>query len=157
MYMMESENFDYVYEDGFDAHKVMNGMLNVFAVEDEDYLAVNATNSIDGTHIGVRTGEEMTYTMTFSHINSEENWMLWDKEAGFKMILSEDVEYTFNAAPNSEITERFQIIAADIPAIATGVDEVESEVHVQKFIKDNQLYILKDGVLYNASGAVVRK
>ena len=157
MYMMESENFDYVYEDGFDAHKVMNGMLNVFAVEDEDYLAVNATNSIDGTHIGVRTGEEMTYTMTFSHINSEENWMLWDKEAGFKMLLSEDVEYTFNAAPNSEITERFQIIAADIPAIATGVDEVESEVHVQKFIKDNQLYILKDGVLYNASGAVVRK
>ena len=157
MYMMESENFDYVYEDGFDAHKVMNGMLNVFAVEDEDYLAVNATNSIDGTHIGVRTGEEMTYTMTFSHINSEENWMLWDKEAGFKMLLSEDVEYTFNAAPNSEITERFQIIAADIPAIATGVDKVESEVHVQKFIKDNQLYILKDGVLYNASGAVVRK
>ncbi len=157
MYMMESENFDYVYEDGFDAHKVMNGMLNVFAVEDEDYLAVNATNSIDGTRIGVRTGEEMTYTMTFSHINSEENWMLWDKEAGFKMLLSEDVEYTFNAAPNSEITERFQIIAADIPAIATGVDEVESEVHVQKFIKDNQLYILKDGVLYNASGAVVRK
>jgi hypothetical protein len=67
------------------------------------------------------------------------------------------VEYTFNAAPNSEITERFQIIAADIPAIATGVDEVESEVHIQKFIKDNQLYILKDGVLYNASGAVVRK
>lgn len=157
IYMMESENFDYVYEDGFDAHKVMNGMLNVFTVEDEDYLAVNATNSIDGTRIGVRTGEEMTYTMTFSHINSEENWMLWDKEAGFKMLLSEDVEYTFNAAPNSEITERFQIIAADIPAIATRVDEVESEVHIQKFIKDNQLYILKDGVLYNASGAVVRR
>ena len=83
--------------------------------------------------------------------------MLWDKEAGFKMILSEDAEYTFNAAPNSEITERFQIIAADIPAVTTGVDEVESEVHIQKFVKDNQLYILKDGVLYNASGAVVRK
>lgn len=157
-YLIESDRYDSFYEAGYDASKKMSGRLNIFTVADDDkLLAVNATNSIDGTRIGVRTGEEMTYTMTFSHINSEENWMLWDKEAGFKMLLSEDVEYTFNAAPNSEITERFQIIAADIPAIATGVDEVESEVHVQKFIKDNQLYILKDGVLYNASGAVVRK
>lgn len=157
-YLIESDRYDSFYEAGYDASKKMSGRLNIFTVADDDkLLAVNATNSIDGTRIGVRTGEEMTYSMTFSHINSEENWMLWDKEAGFKMLLSEDVEYTFNAAPNSEITERFQIIAADIPAIATGVDEVESEVHVQKFIKDNQLYILKDGVLYNASGAVVRR
>lgn len=157
LFMIESEQFNTKYESAYDARKWMGDELNIFAIEDDDYLAVNATNSIDGTRIGVRTGEEMTYTMTFSHINSEENWMLWDKEAGFKMLLSEDVEYTFNAAPNSEITERFQIIAADIPAVTTGVDEVESEVHIQKFIKDNQLYILKDGVLYNASGAVVRK
>lgn len=157
-YLIESDRYDSFYEAGYDASKKMSGRLNIFTVADDDkLLAVNATNSIIGTRVGVRTGEEMTYTMTFSHINSEENWMLWDKEAGFKMLLSEDVEYTFNAAPNSEITERFQIIAADIPAVTTGVDEVESEVHVQKFIKDNQLYILKDGVLYNASGAVVRK
>ncbi len=157
IYLLESENFDTAYENGYDAHRIPSGDMDIFTIENNDYLGLDATNSIAGTRVGVRTGEEMTYTMTFSHINSEENWMLWDKEASFKMLLSEDVEYTFNAAPNSEITERFQIIAADIPAIATGVDEVESEVHIQKFIKDNQLYILKDGVLYNASGAVVRK
>ena len=157
MYLIESNDYSAEYENGFDATKRMSGSLNVFAVEGDVNLSVDATNSIVGTRVGVRTGEEMTYTMNFSHVNSENPLVLWDKEAQFKMLISEDLEYTFNAEPNSEITERFQIIAADIPAIATGVDEVESEVHIQKFIKDNQLYILKDGVLYNASGAVVRK
>ena len=157
VYLLESEQYESAYEDGYDARKIASETMDLFTIRDDERLGVDATNSIVGTRIGVRTGEEMTYTMTFSHLDSEANLMLWDKEAGFKMLLSEDVEYTFNAAPNSEITERFQIIAADIPAIATGVDEVESEVHIQKFIKDNQLYILKDGVLYNASGAVVRK
>lgn len=155
--ILESDSYDSAYEDGYDARKIASETMDLFTIRDNEQLGVDATNSIAGTRIGVRTGEEMTYTMTFSHHDSEANLMLWDKEASFKMLLSEGVEYTFNAAPNSEITERFQIIAADIPAIATGVDEVESEVHVQKFIKDNQLYILKDGVLYNASGAVVRK
>lgn len=157
LYLIESNDYSAEYENGFDATKRMSGSLNVFAVEGDVNLSVDATNSIAGTRVGVRTGEEMTYTMNFSHVNSENPLVLWDKEAQFKMLISEDLEYTFDAAPNSEITERFQIIAADIPAIATGVDEVESEVHVQKFIKNNQLYILKDGVLYNASGAVVRK
>ncbi len=157
LYLIESNDYSAEYENGFDATKRMSGSLNVFAVEGDVNLSVDATNSIAGTRVGVRTGEEMTYTMNFSHVNSENPLVLWDKEAQFKMLISEDLEYTFNAEPNSEITERFQIIAADIPTIATGVDEVESEVHIQKFIKDNQLYILKDGVLYNASGAVVRK
>ena len=157
LYLIESNDYSAEYENGFDATKRMSGSLNVFAVEGDVNLSVDATNSIAGTRVGVRTGEEMTYTMNFSHVNSENPLVLWDKEAQFKMLISEDLEYTFNAEPNSEITERFQIIAADIPAVTTGVDEVESEVHIQKFIKDNQLYILKDGVLYNASGAVVRK
>lgn len=157
LYMIESEEYDASYENGYDATKQMSGAFNIFAVEDEDRLSVDATNSIAGTRVGVRTGEEMTYTMKFSHVNSENPLVLWDKEARFKMLISEEVEYTFNAEPNSEITERFQIIAADIPAVTTGVEDVESETKVTKFIKDNQLYILKDGVLYNASGAVVRK
>ena len=157
LYILESEENDRSFENGYDAHKKMSCAFNIFAVEDEDKLSVDATNSIEGTHVGVRTGEEMTYTMKFSHINSENPLVLWDKEARMKVFINEDIEYTFYAVPNSEITERFQIVAANIPTVTTGVDEIESETKVQKFIKDNQLYILKDGVLYNATGAVVRK
>ena len=156
-YLLESENYESSFEAGYDATKKMSGRFNIFTIAEEKQLAVNATNSIDGTRIGVRTGEEMTYTMKFSHMDSETPLVLWDKEARFKMLISEETEYTFNAEPNSEITERFQIIAADIPAVTTGVEDIESETKVTKFIKDNQLYILKDGVLYNATGAVVRK
>lgn len=157
IYLLESENFDTAYEDGYDAHRIPSGDMDIFTIENNDYLGLDATNSIIGTRVGVRTGEETTYTFRFSHIQSDKDLVLWDKETKMKVFIDEDIEYTFYAAPNSEITERFQIVAANIPTITTGTDEIENETHIQKFIKDNQLYILKDGVLYNASGAVVRK
>lgn len=156
-YLLESESYDTLYEAGYDASKKMSGRLNIFTVAEDKQLAINATNSIEGTRVGVRTGEETTYTFRFNHIQSDKDLVLWDKETKMKVFIDEDIEYTFYAVPNSEITERFQIVAANIPTITTGVDEIESETKVQKFIKDNQLYILKDGVLYNATGAVVRK
>lgn len=157
LYMLESEDYSTNYENGYDAIKRMSGSLNVFAIEDSKELAVDATNSIVGTRVGVRTGEETEYTFRFSHIQSEDDLALWDKEAKMKVYINEDVEYTFYAVPNSTITERFEIVAVNVPTVTTGVDEIQNETHIQKFIKDNQLYILKDGVLYNASGAVVRK
>ncbi|MBQ4394132.1 MAG: hypothetical protein II825_02370 [Paludibacteraceae bacterium] len=156
-YLLESESYDTLYEAGYDASKKMSGRLNIFTVAEDKQLAINATNSIEGTRVGVRTGEETTYTFRFNHIQSDKDLVLWDKETKMKVFIDEDIEYTFYAVPNSEITERFQIVAANIPTITTGTDEIESETKVQKFIKDNQLYILKDGVLYNATGAVVRK
>ncbi|MBO7456220.1 MAG: hypothetical protein J6T71_00160, partial [Paludibacteraceae bacterium] len=157
VFILESDSYDAAYEDGYDARKIASETMDVFTIRDSEQLGVDATNTIEGTRVGVRTGEETTYTFRFSHLQSDKDLVLWDKETKMKVYINEDIEYTFYAVPNSEITERFQIVAANIPTITTGVDEVESETKVQKFIKDNQLYILKDGVLYNATGAVVRK
>lgn len=157
VFILESDSYDAAYEDGYDARKIASETMDVFTIRDSEQLGVDATNTIEGTRVGVRTGEETTYTFRFSHLQSDKDLVLWDKETKMKVFIDEDIEYTFYAVPNSEITERFQIVAANIPTITTGVDEIESETHIQKFIKDNQLYILKDGVLYNATGAVVRK
>lgn len=157
VFILESDSYDAAYEDGYDARKIASETMDVFTIRDSEQLGVDATNTIEGTRVGVRTGEETTYTFRFSHLQSDKDLVLWDKETKMKVYINEDIEYTFYAVPNSEITERFQIVAANIPTITTGVDEIESETKVQKFIKDNQLYILKDGVLYNATGAVVRK
>lgn len=157
LYLLESEQYDNVYENGYDARKKNEGELNVFAVEGDDLLSVDATNSIIGTRVGVRTGEETAYTFAFSHLNSEKELALLDNETNEKIDINEGTEYTFFAEPNSVIAERFQIVErADAPAIATDVKNVENEVKAHKFIKDNQLYILKNGVLYTAMGAVVR-
>ena len=159
LYMLESEDYAAEFERGIDARKIMSGELNVFAVEDEDNLAVNATNSIIGTHVGVRTGEETAYTLYFSHLSNRDDLALYDAETNETKDINEGTEYTFFAEPNMLITDRFQIVerdGAEIPSITTDVENVASGAKAHKFIKNNQLYILKNGVLYTATGAVVR-
>ena len=157
LYMLESEQFNKNYESGYDARKRMGDELNLFAVENDDQLSVDATNSIIGTRVGVRTGEETAYTLVFSHLSENVYWALLDNETNETIDINEGTEYTFFAEPNSTITERFMIVeSANAPAIATGVDNMKNSVKVHKFIKDNQLFILKDGVLYNAMGVIVR-
>ena len=157
LYMLESENFDTLYENGYDALKIMGDELNIFAIEDSAQLAVDATNSIVGTRVGVRTGGETAYTLVFSHLKAENALALLDNETEETIDINEGTEYTFFAEPNGVITERFQIVErANAPAVATGTENAKNDVKAQKFIKDGQLYVLKNGVLYNAMGAVVR-
>ena len=157
IFLLESEKYLPEYEDGYDAIKIPSGGMDLFTVEGENYLGVDATSSIIGTRVGVRTSEETAYTMTFSHLKSESDMSLWDLEADQKIEINEGTTYTFFAEPNAEITERFLIIErAGAPTNTTGVDDAEDEANVHKFIKDNQLYILKNGVLYNGTGARVK-
>lgn len=154
-YLLESDQYDTAYENGYDALKMQSGDINIFTVEGNEQLAVDATNSIAGTRIGVRTGDTTAYVMTFTHLNGEP-LALYDSETGLTWDIEEGTEYTFYAAPNSEIVNRFQIVKrANDPTGTADIDETNS-VRAHKFIKDGQLFILKNGVLYTATGAVVR-
>lgn len=158
LYMLESGSFDTSYENGYDGYKISSDGVDVFAIEgDNEQLAVDATNSIIGTRVGVRTGEETAYTMTFNYVNCEKDFMLWDIEAEERVEIREGGMYTFFAEPNSEITGRFIIVEAEAPEIATGVEDVQGDAKVHKFIKDDKLFILKNGVLYDATGMRVRQ
>ena len=159
IYLLESERYMADFEDGYDAHKMESGTLNIFTVENEDKLAIDATNSIIGTRVGVRTGEETAYTITFSYVDGEQEWALYDAETDEMIDITNDNTYTFFAEPNSNITERFMIVesnGAQIPAVTTGNDKVTSDVRAHKFIKDGELFILKNGVLYDVTGARVK-
>lgn len=157
LYMLEADKYAAEYENGYDAPKMVEGAFNIFALADDKQLAVNATDNIIGTRIGVRTGDSILYVMEFSHLNTEDDLALLDSETGETIDIYEGTEYTFFAEPNSVITERFQIVErANAPAVATGTENAMNGVKAQKFIKDGQLYVLKNGVLYNAMGAVVR-
>ena len=155
-FMLESEQYDAAYEDGYDAMKIPSGSMDVFTVEGDDELGVDATNNIIGTRVGVRTGDETAYTLEFSHLSGENELALRDNETNEEIDINEGTQYTFFAEPNSVITERFTIVERQTPSITTGVDNADTNVKVHKFIKDNQVLILKNGILYNAMGAIVR-
>ncbi|MBR0296196.1 MAG: hypothetical protein IJQ95_02235 [Paludibacteraceae bacterium] len=157
LYMLESDKYDVAFENGYDAKKMNSGEANIYSIVGEDQLAVNATNNFIGTQIGVRTGDTTAYVMTFTHLNSERMLALIDKETNEQIDIFEGTEYTFFAVPNSEINDRFLIVAsATAPEITTGIEETNNGIKAYKFIQNGQLFILKNGMLYTASGALVR-
>lgn len=161
----DGAHYDKSYENGADAPKIMAGNLNIFAVETDaesgldKELAIDATNDLNGTLIGIRTGEEMRYTLRFSRVNTDEDYKLVDMENGKEVNIEEGGEYQFYAAPESTVTGRFEIQAgrSNKPAITTGAEQAETGVKVTKFIKDGEMYVLKNGVLYNAEGQIVER
>ena len=156
-YLLESEKYANWYERGYDARKIMSEDMDIYTISGDEKLSVNATNSIIGTRLGVRTGGETAYTLVFTNLRTEDELALYDKETDEAIDINNYTEYTFFAEPNAEINDRFYIIArGDAPAIATDVDHVSDATKAHKFIKDNQLLILKNGVLYNATGEIVR-
>ena len=160
LYLLESEDYDANYQNGYDARKMMNGELNIFAVEEEDtYLAVDATHSLVNTRVGVRTGAETAYTFTFANLRTQEPIALMDNETEQIIPIAEGTTYTFFATPNTMITNRFVIVANEDndEGVATDIQNTKIETKLHKFIKDNQLFILKDGIMYNAQGQLVSK
>ena len=158
VFLLESEEYDAAFENGYDAHKLMQGNLNIFTVEGDEALAVDATNSIAGTRIGVRTGAETAYTLTFGALNGETEWALYDVETKETIDIEEGMQYTFFAEPNSEIRDRFYIAERnDAPAITTDLEEVNTGAASHKFIKDGQLFVMKNGLIYNTLGVVVSR
>lgn len=159
LFMLESEQFNSLYENGIDARKLMGDALNIFSVAGNDQLAVDATNSITGTRVGVRTGEETAYTIAFNNLRSEKELALLDNETEQTIDIEEGVEYTFFAEPNTVIADRFMIVErdnADKPGVTTDFEQTAGASKAHKFIQNGQLFILKNGVLYDAMGNVVR-
>ncbi len=158
VFLLESEEYDAAFENGYDAHKLMQGNLNIFTLEGEDALAVDATNRIAGTKIGVRTGEETAYTLTFGALSGETEWSLYDAQAQETIAIEEGTQYTFFAEPNSEIRDRFYITERnDAPAITTDLEKVGDGRESRKFIKDGRLFVIKNGLIYNMLGVIVSR
>lgn len=158
VFLLESEEYDAAFENGYDAHKLMSGNLNIFTLEGEDALAVDATNRIAGTKIAVRTGAETAYTLTFGAVSGETEWSLYDAETKETVDIEEGAQYTFFAEPNSEIRDRFYIAERnDSPAVTTDLETVNNGAESHKFIKDGQLFVIKNGLIYNTLGVVVSR
>ncbi len=120
--------------------------------------SVSAVPELEGTIIGFRAGEDDAYTLNFEYLNSDEPLYLYDSENSTYTRIMTGVTYRFFTTDKSKHA-RF-IITRKSPQIATGVGEVPSDevrsTKAKKLFLDNKLFILRNGMLYDATGKVVK-
>ena len=108
--------------------------------------------------VGVQVGTAGDYTFTIPDGTNGVGVTLVDTETGIRTSLSA-LDYTI-ALEAGTYDNRFIIEISPIKPVATGVEEVTGDglqvSGVRKVLIDNTLYIVKDGVMYDARGARVQ-
>lgn len=156
LYLLESDSYDKSYENGYDApKKAVEGRSAIYAIEDRE-LAVDATDDMRGTKIGIRAGEIDTCQLVFSHVESDHVLYFVDNLTGDKYLIEEGTAISLEFI-DMEVEGRFEIVGSqDDHGVSTGVESAKSDKTVTKYIKDNTVYILKNGLKYNSLGQRVQ-
>ena len=156
----ERGDFTKGYDDGWDGEKWDGSTVSptIWSENEEGGVeAVTATPDMEGTIIGFRAGEDDEYTFHFDYDDEAEALYLLDTDEKMYVRIMRDATYTFTCADKGE-HNRF-LLTRKAPGISTGVGDVQGgnaqSTKAVKFLKDNQLFILLNGALYDATGKIV--
>lgn len=154
----EREDFTKGHDDGWDGAKWDGSTISptIWSQNDEGGVeSVTATPDMEGTIIGFRAGEDNEYTFHFEYDDMAEPLFLLDMDERMYVRILTGTTYTFTCADKGE-HNRF-LLTRKAPGIPTGCEPIDGGggPKAMKFIKDNKLYILLNGVLYDATGKVV--
>ena len=160
--LLEREDFTEGFDNGWDGDKWdgNESALYIYTTDNEGTEnSVSAVPELEGTVIGFRAGEEDdAYTLNFEYLNSDEPLYLYDSENSTYTRIMTGVTYRFFTTDKSKHA-RF-IITRKNPQVATGVGNVSDDglrsSKVKKLLLDNKLFILRNGMLYDATGKVVK-
>ena len=99
--------------------------------------------------------QDGTYTLTIDNQPDEDVYLTRNGIIVWNLSTS---DYTFDLNAGTDTTYALQVVRR-INNIATGVDATENNNRgtdfVEKMIIDGQLFILRDGILYDAQGKIV--
>ncbi len=156
--VLEREDFTKGHDDGWDGAKWDGSTISptIWSQNDEGGVeSVTATPDMEGTIIGFRAGEDNEYTFHFEYDDMAEPLFLLDMDERMYVRILTGTTYTFTCADKGE-HNRF-LLTRKAPGIPTGCEPIDGGggPKAMKFIKDNKLYILLNGVLYDATGKVV--
>lgn len=158
LFMFEGEQFSDEFDNGWEATFKEDEEIptQLYSPTPVGKLAVAALPSLEGAKVNFTTNETGEYTFTFSGAGNA--YYLNDIKEQKSALIKEGNAYVF-ALEEGDAPDRFYISHTPLgaPAIATGVDEVDSEaLKVRKIIHNDQLYIIRGGQLYDATGKVVK-
>ena len=159
VYMLEdAKNFTTGFDNCWDGRKMFGESFapQMYALSSDGNMAVAAVPAFDGTILGFKAGTEDTqYTFSFEYNNDDDALYLYDIDTKVYTRVQEGNTYTFETA-DKEAHNRFAL-TRNAQQIATGVDELNANTtSMTKFIENGNLYILRDGKIYNATGALVK-
>ena len=147
--------------EGFDINldltKMLNKGANIYSVVNGDQMAGNAIPKEESIiPLGVVIAEAGDYTFAMPEGTSGTLVEFIDYETGISTPLAA-MDYTVNM-PAGSFDNRFALsIKPD--KVTTGVDNLGEEatgVKAKKYLIDGALYLVKDGVMYDAQGKLVR-
>ena len=155
--VLEREDFTRGYDSGWDGEawggSDLSPMVYVTGEGRED--AVSAIPEFEGTVVAFKAGEDSEYRFEFVYSEDAEPLYLFDTENNtYTQIMTGNAYYftTSDKAPHS----RF-ILTRKAPQIVTGA-ELTSDgegANAKKLLIEDKMYILLNGVLYDATGKIV--
>lgn len=156
--VLEREDFTRGYDSGWDGEAWGGGTLSpmVYVTGEGREDAVSAIPEFEGTVVAFKAGEDSEYRFEFIYSEDAEQLYLFDTENNtYTQIMTGNAYYftTSDKAPHS----RF-ILTRKAPQITTGTELTSDgeSAKARKLLIEDKMYILLNGMLYDATGKVVK-
>ena len=162
--LLIAEGYSPAYEINADLEKMI-GSMAVYTIYGGYNLAYNALSPADAAqliplgYVAPAAGEYTFLLDEQSDYGQIEHIYLTDYEQSRTVDLLDDTYvFTTDAGKNESRFAINVILKEEIEEIVTGIDEVDAESELPlKFIYEDKMYILRGGVLYDATGKKVRE
>ena len=150
------EDFAPEFENGYDARKV--GSLEdyvpmLYAASADGHMSVNCVPTADNSVFGFRPAADGEHTFSFSY-DGEEDLYLVDTKTNIETPINETSQYTFNAVTGDN--ELRFVVIKKVKETTTGIDDTKAENSAQKILHNGMLYIIREGRIYDVTGALVK-
>ncbi len=154
--ILEREDFTTGFDNGWDGEKksFSDAAPSVYVIAETEKDAVSAVPDYEGTILGFLSGIDTQCTMNFDY-NGEENWYLNDLKEEKSTLITNENSYSFSCS-STDAETRFVISKSPIHKTPTGIDNVTEGSNARKQMINGTLYIIRDGRIYNAEGALVK-
>ena len=158
--VLEREDFTRGYDSGWDGEAWGGNDASPMSYVSTEgrWDAVSAVPEYEGTIIGFRAGEDNEYLIDFVYSSENEPLYLLDTENNtYSRVLTGNA-YRF-ATSDKEYHERF-VLTRKNPNVATEIETVSGDelrvTGAKKLLIEDKMFILLNGMLYDATGKVVK-
>ena len=157
LYMWERSDFSEAFENGWDGHKLFGESVapQLFALSPDGDLAINCIPTFEGVQMGFKAGEQdNSYTFTFEYSDEAQPLYLLDIQTNIYTQITSATSYSFTTT-DTEVHNRF-VLTYNAPSAPTALETTPAVTTGKKVMYDNHLFILHNGRIFSAQGAMIQ-